>query len=176
LVIPPQFQKTVLFRLLDDIAFFDVFEADEISDLMTVASWEEASTGRRIIREGELDLRMFVLLKGTADVLFRGKAIAGLQTGDIFGEVGLMGAPRIAHVEARTDCLLLAFDADDLNRLSPVLQVKFLRRVLGAVFARLQKANVQKWMQSNVRKARDGSDTLELIPPEATAGEPGDRD
>jgi CRP-like cAMP-binding protein len=174
LVIPPQFQKTVLFRLLDGVAFFDAFEADEIADLMTVASWEDASTGHRIIREGELDLRMFVLLKGTADVLFRGKGIANLQAGDIFGEVGLMGAPRIAHVEARTDCLLLAFNADDLNRLSPILQVKFLRRVLASVFARLQKANVQKWMQSNAKKARDGSDTLELIPPGTVAGEAGD--
>ncbi len=167
-------QKTILVRLLDDIAFFAVFEADEINELLKVANLEEAPPGRRIIREGDLDLRMYVLVRGKADVLFRGKAIASLQSGDIFGEVGLMGTPRIAHVEARTECLMLAFNADELNRLTPDLQVKFLRRVLAAVFARLQKANIQKWMQSNAKKARDGSDTLELISPEPAAGDAGD--
>ncbi|PKN33528.1 MAG: hypothetical protein CVU61_12595 [Deltaproteobacteria bacterium HGW-Deltaproteobacteria-19] len=164
-MIPSEVQKTVLFRLLDEIAFFDIFEADEIDDLMQIAAWEDMPANRRIIREGDLDLRMYVLVKGRADVLFRGKAIASLQAGDIFGEVGLMGKPRIAHVEARTDCLMLAFGADDLNRLAPVLQVKFMRRVLEAVFSRLQKSNIQKWMQSSgKRKSRGGSDTVELIP------------
>jgi len=173
-VIPSSIQKTVLFRLLDEIAFFDVFEADEITELMQAAAWVEASAGRRIIREGELDLRMYVLVKGQADVLLRGKAIAVLMPGDIFGEVGLMGKPRIAHVEARDECLMLAFGADDLNGLAPRLQVKFLRRVLEAVFARLQKANIQKWMQSTTRrKARDGSDTIELVPSAILGSETG---
>lgn len=170
-------QETVLFRLLDEIAFFDVFEDDEIVNLMKIAAWVDVPANQRIIREGELDLRMYVLVKGQADVLFRGKTIAGLQAGDIFGEVGLMGKPRIAHVEARTDCLMLAFEADDLNNLIPILQVKFLRRVLEAVFSRLQKSNIQKWMQpSGRRKSRGGSDTIELLPPGTITGTRGIRD
>ncbi len=169
--------ETVLVHLLDEIAFFDVFEEDEIADLMKIAAWEEVPVNRRIIQEGDLDLRMYVLVKGQADVLFRGKVIASLQAGDIFGEVGLMGKPRIAHVEARTDCLMLAFNADELNRLVPDLQVKFLRRVLEAVFSRLQKSNIQKWMQpSGRRKTRGGSDTVELLPPGTIAGATGVQD
>lgn|GEM_PF-657282 len=175
-MIPLELQKTILFRLLDEIEFFAQFEADEIAELMKVAEWEEAPAGRRIIREGELDLRMYVLLKGKANVLFRGKVIANLHAGDIFGEVGLMGKPRIAHVEASQECLMLAFDADDLNSLPPDLQVKFLRRVLATVFARLQKANIQRWMQPNGRKrSRGDSDTIELVPPEGGTGKTGVR-
>jgi len=95
---------------------------------------------------------MFVLIQGHAEVILHEKTLAVLGAGDIFGEVGLMGAPRMTHVEAQTDCLLLSFDADQLNNLPLELQVIFLRQILFATFARLQKINQWDWLRLHPRK------------------------
>lgn len=144
--------KEPLLHIVAEIPFFDCFDKTEISLLLDAGTWIEVSPGSRIITKGEIDLRMFVLVQGHAEVVLQEKILAVLSTGDIFGEVGLMGAPRMAHVEAQTDCLLLSFDADQLNNLPLELQVKVLRRILFATFARLQKINQWDWLRRHPKK------------------------
>ncbi len=144
--------KEPILQLIADIPFFDCFDQTEIALLVDSGTWTNVAPGNRIITEGEIDLRMFVLMKGRAEVVLQEKILAVLSVGDIFGEFGLMGAPRLAHVEAQTDCLLLSFDADQLNSLPLELQVKFLRRILLVIFARLQKINQRDWLRRQPRK------------------------
>ena len=144
--------KEPILQLIADIPFFDCFDQREIALLVDSGTWTNVAPGNRIITEGEIDLRMFVLMKGRAEVVLQEKILAVLSVGDIFGEFGLMGAPRLAHVEAQTDCLLLSFDADQLNSLPLELQVKFLRRILLVIFARLQKINQRDWLRRQPRK------------------------
>jgi CRP-like cAMP-binding protein len=144
--------KEPLIDLVAEIPFFDSFEKTEISLLLDTGTWIKVTPGNRIITKGEIDLKMFVLIQGHAEVVLQEKILAVLSVGDIFGEVGLMGAPRMAHVEAQTDCLLLSFDAEQLNNLPLELQVKFLRRILLATFARLQKINQWDWLRRPPRK------------------------
>ncbi|PKN76636.1 MAG: hypothetical protein CVU52_03835 [Deltaproteobacteria bacterium HGW-Deltaproteobacteria-10] len=139
--------KEPLIDLVAEIPFFDCFEKTEISLLLDAGTWMNVTSGNRIITKGEIDLRMFVLIQGHAEVVLQEKILAVLSVGDIFGEVGLMGAPRMAHVETQTDCLLLSFNAEQLNNLHLELQVKFLRRILFATFARLQKINQWDWLR-----------------------------
>ena len=139
--------KEPLLQLVAEIPFFDCFEKTEISLLLDAGTWMNVTSGNRIITKGEIDLRMFVLIQGHAEVVLQEKILAVLGVGDIFGEVGLMGAPRMAHVEAQTDCLLLSFNAEQLNNLHLEIQVKFLRRILFATFARLQKINQWDWLR-----------------------------
>jgi len=144
--------KEPLLHLVAEIPFFDCFEQTEISLLLDAGIWIKFTPGNRIITKGEIDLRMFVLIQGHAEVVLQEKILAVLNVGDIFGEFGLMGAPRMAHVEAQTDCLILSFTADQLNKLPLELQVKFLRRILLAIFARLQKINQRDWLRRHPRK------------------------
>jgi CRP-like cAMP-binding protein len=144
--------KDTILHLVADIPFFDCFEQAEIASLLDAGTWTKFTPGNRIITEGEIDLRMFVLMQGRAEVVLQEKILAVLSIGDIFGEFGLMGAPRMAHVEAQSDCLLLSFDADQLNSLPLELQVKFLRRILLVIFARLQKINQRDWLRRQPRK------------------------
>lgn len=144
--------KDPLIKLVAEIPFFECFEKAEISSLLDAGSWLEVTPGNRIITKGEIDLRMFVLIQGHAEVVLQEKVLALLNVGDIFGEFGLMGAPRMTHVETKTDCLLLSFDADQLNNLPLELQVKFLRQILFATFARLQKINQWDWLRRHPRK------------------------
>ncbi len=144
--------KGAIQSMIADIPFFDCFTQEEVGILLDAGTWAKAPAGNRIITEGEIDLRMFVLIQGRAEVIFSEKILAVLSTGDIFGEFGLMGAPRMAHVEAQTECLLLSFGADQLNALPLELQVKLLRRILLVIFARLQKINQRDWLRRQPRK------------------------
>ena len=144
--------KEPLLHLVAELPFFDCFEKEEISLLLDAGTWEKITPGSRIITKGEIDLKMFVMVQGHAEVVLHDKVLAVLNAGDIFGEVGLMGAPRMTHVEAQTDCLLLSFDAEQLNNLPLELQVIFLRQILFATFARLQKINQWDWLRLHPRK------------------------
>ena len=146
---------TTFMNILESIAFFQDFSPEEMEVLLEVGKWSKVAARERIVTQGDQDLHMFVLVQGQADVIYNEKVVAVLNSGDIFGEVGLMGKPRIAHVESSLECLLLAFEANDLNNLPLVLQVKFLRRVLDTVFARLQKSNVQKWLTSRDKHGKE---------------------
>jgi eukaryotic-like serine/threonine-protein kinase len=151
---------TTFMQILGEIVFFQGFAPEEMDILLEVGKWSKVAPRERIIKQGEQDLHMFVLVQGQAEVIYNEKVVALINSGDIFGEIGLMGKPRIAHVESNSECLLLAFAAEDLNNLPLPLQVKFLRRVLDTVFARLQRSNVQKWLTTRDKSKKDKTRTL----------------
>ncbi|HOG07722.1 MAG: cyclic nucleotide-binding domain-containing protein [Syntrophales bacterium] len=155
---------TPLTNILEGVAFFQGFASEELDLLLDVGKWTQVAPHERIVQQGEQDLHMYVLVQGQAEVIYNEKVVATIKSGDIFGEIGLMGRPRIAHVESSRECLLLAFDANDLNKLPLTLQVKFLRRVLDTVFARLQKSNAQRWLTSRDKTKKDKTRTLDSKP------------
>jgi CRP-like cAMP-binding protein len=147
---------TTFNNILEEIDFFKGFSPSEMEILMQVGKWSKVPISEKIIQQGESDLNMFLLVQGQVDVIYNEKTLATIGAGEIFGEVGLMGRPRIAHVESRSECLLLVFNAEDLNKNLPLeLQVKFLRRVLDTVFSRLQKSNVQKWLRTSTKGKKE---------------------
>ncbi len=144
--------KETILPLIEDIPFFDCFSHDEIGILLEKGSWIRELPGNRIITAGQIDFRMFILIVGRAQVILNEKVIAVLATGDIFGEVGLLGTPRTADIEAQTECLILTFDADHLNDLPLELQLKLLKRILLVLITRLQKLNQLEWLRHQPRK------------------------
>ena len=152
--------QTAFADIIEGVTFFQIFSPEEMDILLAVGKWSKVAPLEKIVHQGERDLRMYVLVQGQAEVIYNDKVIEVVKSGQIFGEIGLMGKPRIAHVESRSECLLIAFEANDLNNLPLELQVKFLRRVLEAVFERLQKSNVQKWL--NTRSKSGGKKTRSL--------------
>jgi eukaryotic-like serine/threonine-protein kinase len=151
---------TTFMQILEGIPFFQGFTPEEMDMLLEAGKWSKVAPHERIVQQGEQDLHMFVLVQGQAEVIYTEKVVGIINSGDIFGEIGLMGKPRIAHVESKLECLLLSFEADDLNNLPLELQVKFLRRVLDTVFARLQKSNVQKWLITRDKSHKERTRTL----------------
>ncbi len=143
----------VVLHLVKDIPFFDCFTDNEIGTLLERGLWIKEKPGIRIVTKGETDFRMFILVMGHVEVVLDEKVMATLGPGDIFGEVGLLGAPRVADVEARTECLILTFNADSLNDLPIELQLKLLRRILLVIIMRLQKLNLREWLRHPGRKS-----------------------
>ncbi|MBF0528439.1 MAG: cyclic nucleotide-binding domain-containing protein [Deltaproteobacteria bacterium] len=134
-------EHRLIFQILEEVEFFDGFNTDELWKLVETADWVKAVPGEKICTSGELDLHMFVLVEGEAEVIFGSKLISLLTTGDSFGEFGLMGERRSADVVAKTRCLLLRFNAERLNSLPVPMQIRLLKRIIVSLLMRLQNVN-----------------------------------
>lgn len=144
-------QEKSILQFLEEIEFFKVFTREEIADLLWAGEWIRVTPNRYIIREGEIDLYLYVLVQGTAEVVLADRILAVLKAGETFGEFGLMGARRTAHVLARTECLLLGFNADHLNTLNSEIQIKLLKQLLFTLLARLNRIDRKNWHHHTTR-------------------------
>ncbi|HSN63447.1 MAG: cyclic nucleotide-binding domain-containing protein [Azonexus sp.] len=69
------------------------------------------SAGHTLFSAGDEGHLMFVLSKGTADVVVNGQVVESLQHGSIVGEMGIVSpGPRSATVVATSDCEFVAVD------------------------------------------------------------------
>jgi len=67
--------------------------------------------GQPLFSAGDEGHLMFVLSKGTADVMVNGQVVESLQHGSIVGEMGIVSpGPRSATVVATSDCEFVAVD------------------------------------------------------------------
>jgi len=78
--------------------------------------------GQAIVRQGEMGNEMYVLLKGAADILIKAdgqsKRIAGVERGEVFGEMGLLRHhERTADIIATEDVEVLAVNERFLSRI-----------------------------------------------------------
>ena len=67
---------------------------------------------------GDYDCWMYILLKGSVNIVKDDKIIRKLQrNGDIFGEMGIIdGSPRSASIVAAKECLVLGIDGSIIDR------------------------------------------------------------
>jgi CRP/FNR family cyclic AMP-dependent transcriptional regulator len=97
-------------------ACFGSLDADVLDVLVDISDERRVRKNERVIVEGELGNRMFVIVKGTMRVVRRSPAGAVVELtrrgpGDMFGELALFDAlPRAASVEAASNAVLLAFE------------------------------------------------------------------
>lgn len=118
-------QQTLGIRLspevLKNCSLFDVLDAESFKYIALRASWRVYMPGQHIIREGDVgDQRIFVLLRGLAEVHFRTDdndiLLAELQPGYVFGEISyLTMRPRSADVKAKTKVEVLEIPANVMN-------------------------------------------------------------
>ena len=74
----------------------------------------DVPAGTTIVREGEEDTKVYVLLEGTCTVYKRGVEVTSFdQRGTLFGEISMiLKCPRTATVKASTDVRLAVMDID----------------------------------------------------------------
>lgn len=134
---------------LDRIPFFESFQGRHLNDILYSSYFIQADPGDEIIKEGQDDSRIFVLMTGTLEVVKNGEALATLETaGDIFGELAAVtNEKRTASVVARSNTLCLVIDQQFLREIKPeednasyyAALYGFISRVLAD---RLKKASV----------------------------------
>ncbi|MBV6492851.1 MAG: hypothetical protein LDLANPLL_00856 [Turneriella sp.] len=95
----------------------------KISQKLKSSCLIHAKKGDTVLKQGEMSNEMYLVLKGTLDVLFSNdgqtkQSIAILGPGEVFGELGfLMRSPRTSTVVALEDAELLMIAADKAEQL-----------------------------------------------------------
>jgi CRP/FNR family transcriptional regulator, cyclic AMP receptor protein len=91
------------------------------SERRQVATWTDevdVSEGKALVNEGEFAYEVFIIERGTAEVVRDGKAVAELGPGDFLGEMGaIRQARRNASVVAKSPMRVVVMTARDFRRL-----------------------------------------------------------
>jgi len=106
---------------LKGIPFLEPFDQHEADDLLSSASILECDPGDLIIKEGELESRIYILISGGVRVEKSGKLLAEFDLqGAIFGELAAIDdEARSASVIADSKVLCLAIDQKFLKDIKP---------------------------------------------------------
>jgi CRP-like cAMP-binding protein len=117
-------------------AFADLTE-EEQERIAAAGDVIDVPPGALLTAEGEFGYSFFIVEEGTAEVSERGVPIARLETGDFFGEIGLLvTGRRTASVTATSPMRLFALFEQDFRRLCAEVPA-FERRVREAMAERL---------------------------------------
>jgi CRP/FNR family cyclic AMP-dependent transcriptional regulator len=101
------------FRSLPLLAGLEAETIDFMVDRMQEVT---VPIGGHIVKQGDFAYRFFVILEGSAIVSRGGRTVAGLEAGDVFGEMALIDdARRSADVVAVTPMRLLALMSWDFR-------------------------------------------------------------
>lgn len=112
----------------------------------------ELPSGAMLLRRGERERRAYLVERGQLQVFVAGGGarnhrVALLEAGTMVGEPALfVAAPRQAHVEAVTACVVWALCAERLHALAadaPALALEVLRAA-GALMCARTRANVER--------------------------------
>ena len=115
----------------DDLKHFLVRErlsAAEISEICSIAQYQDYVPGKVILAEGAMNDRLYFLVEGSVSIVREGEKIATLsKRGDLLGEMSLItqNACSASNI-AETQTTLLALDITRLRQLSLPLQVIFV--------------------------------------------------
>ncbi len=106
------------------IDLFHACSASKLEELADAFQTERVGEGRRIIAQGEVGDRFYILVHGKLDVLVQDatdaapRRIGVLVDGDHFGEVALLEhVPRVATVRSTTPCILLSLHKERFEAL-----------------------------------------------------------
>lgn len=138
-------KREVLDRM-NNASFFEEFSDEEKKSFADNESLiAKVKSGEFIIREGEIDKSVFVLLKGKASVTKNSAPdieLSELCEGNMFGAFALVtDAPRTTNVIAKEDVTLFKIEGLELNKLKPTVLDKFKNQLLRALIAKIDEMN-----------------------------------
>jgi CRP-like cAMP-binding protein len=106
-------------ELVDGLARLALFADLERTDLEALAAKTDVvvfDEGDWIVRRGEGEVGLYVIVDGEVGVVFDGEELAVLSRGSFFGEISaLLGEPTVADILARTATRCLVVPATDVR-------------------------------------------------------------
>ena len=149
---------------VDRLKSIDQFRACTKAQLRGVARLAEhvrVDRGETLVREGQSDRELFLILTGTVEVTQAGRRVNTLGACDFFGELGALNrGPRSATVTALSDVELLVIGPRELDSLTqiPGFRNALMKRManrLRTVDARLAAADGQEAFGSQDNSSED---------------------
>lgn len=126
-----------------ELELFRDFEPDALSALLDNSSLQDFPKGATIIKEGNYDNRLYVLLKGGVTIVKNGAPVNRLSSpGEIFGEMCIIdGAPRSADVVTNEDSRCLVTDMSFLDKSDKSFTSRFYHLVAEVMASRLRRSD-----------------------------------
>jgi ATP-binding cassette, subfamily B, bacterial len=122
-VLAPQFGSMEAMRL-QAVPLFAGLDGDLLAALASRMTVERYAPGDDVVRQGERGERMYVIERGTAEVIVqdpsgRSRRLAELRDGDYFGEIALLyDVPRTATVRALEPLNVLTLSRSEIEALA----------------------------------------------------------
>ena len=138
---PPEAE---LFDQLRQLSLLSTLNDAQLWELLRISRWNKVPAGTVLMSEGSHAVSCYLLLKGEARVLQKGKLIALLEEGTLFGELAFADptpAPRNATVIAATDCTIGKWPYARLTSASAGLQSKMLQIFFRIAAERLRQSD-----------------------------------
>jgi CRP-like cAMP-binding protein len=115
-------RERLLKNLLASSPLFKPFDNQQQMELIRRFEGIDIAAGTTVIRENEIGQGLFVILLGEVEVVKHGKPVARLRSGDLFGEMALLGdAPTNAEVRTVVPTSILFLGRDYFRRLVSAL-------------------------------------------------------
>lgn len=140
---------------LDTLGHVLLFSDLDMKELVKVANAfrpVDLEPDRVVVREGDVNETLFVIVHGAVSVSRNGAELAVLRAGNHFGEMALLSRrPRSATVHTLEASRLLMLERDrfyELMQGDPVLSAKFLWRLAQTLSLRLDDVYVQQERES----------------------------
>src|SRR3954471_4146265 len=103
-----------LLKGLARLALFADFEEPELEELLAIADDSSFPEGDWIVRRGQEEVGLYVIVEGEAGVVFQEVELAVLPPGSFFGEISsLLGEAAVADIVARTRMRCLVIPAHE---------------------------------------------------------------
>lgn len=138
-------QKSIA-DFINTLPLFAEFSAEEKQTLLkTEGAFVKFSPPDNIIREGEVDESIFIILKGIVNITKQSLPdiiISQLKAGSLFGEVALISdAPRTSNATAFTEVILMKITTSMIDQLGLSLQKKLQGQLIRILAQRLDEMN-----------------------------------
>jgi CRP/FNR family transcriptional regulator, cyclic AMP receptor protein len=145
---PANIQKLMAIPTLRD------FEVNSLNALLKLSKVRQYEFGESIIKEGDSDPWLYILISGKVRIVKENKELAVLRrNGDIFGEMGLLGGtPRSASAYAVTEAVCLTTDASRIGSMSLNDKMTFycmLYRLLAEVVTDRLRTTSEELVEAN---------------------------
>jgi CRP/FNR family cyclic AMP-dependent transcriptional regulator len=99
------------------LALFDGLTEDELKGMLAVLEEVSFDEGRWIVRRGDEDVGLHIIVDGEVGVVLEDEELATLKRGSFFGEISaLLHEPTVADIVARSAVRCLFVPAGDVER------------------------------------------------------------
>ncbi len=146
-----------LYDQLRQLPLLSALNDAQLWELLRISTWRKIKAGKVLMHEGGNAVSCYLLLKGEAKVLQKGRLIALLDPGTLFGELAFAEqtpSPRAATIVAASDGTIGKWPYAKLHSASPGLQSKMLQ-----IFFRLAAERLKQSDENYLRLYRQYAQT-----------------
>ncbi len=145
------------------LRFFRDFSDQQISEIVDACDWIDYKKGDIIAAEGEIENTLYVITRGTVEVVKDGLSLDDMGPGDCFGEAALVTRSRLqASIVASSDVTVMALSNTLLEKTSMDTQLKYYRVFLDSLIQRLSLANERRAREAEPETLEQIEKTMEI--------------